>query len=278
MEVDEMANEVNDLCGKFPAYSNLMSSFHTREFLENKCLDYNGILQRHFSDYKKDAKLSKVLANLIPDRSFKDAVANLLQNRKVKATIAVSIDPYDYLTMSVNKYGWDSCQAIGDGSYSTGAGSAMLDESTLIAYKYYGTDASYRIHKLSFEGNSKSWRQCIYFDKDTSSFVTSRQYPSTSEIITKEVRALLEGYVSKYLGRDNSWMVTGSSDVNYKEGSQCIYHDLTNGHSGKVAYLKGAVKETRVVVGANIYCPHCGEEISEARGTFLCGECRSDFR
>ena len=153
----------------------------------------------------------------------------------------------------------------------------MLDESTLIAYKYNGNNQNYNIHNLRFEGNSKSWRQCLYFDKDTSNFVSSRQYPSQSDLITKEIRGLLEGYVCGYLNKENNWVVTTNGDIQYKEGSSCLYHDLLNGHTNKVAYLKGASRETTVVVGANIYCPSCGEKITRAKNTFLCGKCYDDL-
>ena len=279
MDMDErdMQNKVSDLCCEYPLFSNLLNGFHTREFLDNKCMGYNHILERYYPEYKRDSKLSKVLSKLIADKTFNDDIANLLQNRKVKARLAVSIDPYDYLTMSVNNYGWDSCQAIGSGGYATGAGSIMLDESTLIAYKYNGNNQNYNIHNLRFEGNSKSWRQCLYFDKDTSNFVSSRQYPSQSDLITKEIRGLLEGYVCGYLNKENNWVVTTNGDIQYKEGSSCLYHDLLNGHTNKVAYLKGASRDTTVVVGANIYCPSCGEKITRAKNTFLCGKCYDDL-
>ncbi len=273
MSETEMRGKLNEISMELPAYASLLQGFSMREWLGNECREDNSTLRSFYQEYRNGAVLSTMLAKLVRDDELRDKVANLMQTRKIKSKIAVSIDPYDYLTMSQNNHGWQSCQRIDGGEWTTGTISLMFDEATMIAYKHSGIDQPYNIKHYKFTGNSKSWRQCIYLDKETSGFATSRQYPYQSGEITKAIRALIEKRISEYFEVPNRWIVSNNQGMDYKEGSETVYHDLNNGHDYKVALLKAGKSEIKVEVGSDIICVSCGRKITGSRDKLVCKSC-----
>lgn len=272
MDEQDMAVKIDDLARSYPQYANLLKGFNSVEFLNNESFGYNRILEEVYPEYKRGAKLSKVLGGLITDQNFKDSLANVLEDRKIRSNIAISIDPYDYLTMSVNKYGWESCQAIGPGehAYATGGGAIMLDNTTLIAYRHSGKNEQYSMYNVKFAGNSKSWRQLIFVDKEHCSFIAAREYPSEKPALAKEVRLMLEHQIGEYTGLDNDWVATKNGDKTYIMGSEDMYHDVESGYMYRTVCMKGREKEVKVVVGRDVYCLSCGNPITSNYHKFVC--------
>ena len=170
-----MRTKIIELCYLFPQYSTIITAFTTESWQLNQCFSNSHFEKFCGAMFNREMKLSKFLSNLLNDKAFDDAVSLTLSNRSVNANVSISIDPYDYLTMSYNAYDWSSCHKIGEGCYATGALSAMVDDATLIAFKSGANDVDYHDKNVKFSGNSKSWRQCVYFDKNTSAAIFSRQ-------------------------------------------------------------------------------------------------------
>lgn len=273
MTEDDMTAKVRDLCTAYPVFANLLRGFGSSEFLENKCSDYNSTLMEFYPAYAYGTKLSKVLTGLTQHKEFSDDLATMLETRKIKTRLAISIDPYDYLTESLNNYSWQSCHEIGNGSYATGSGSIMLDNTTLVAYRYSGTEETFKRKRLTFVGNSKAWRQAIYFDKENASFVGSRQYPRYNEGLAKEIRLMLEKQVCDYLGIENSWGIARNGRVNYETGAETMYHDFKHGSETILAKPKSVKKVPHMVVGAELYCVKCGTVIKDTRESYICQRC-----
>lgn len=276
MDEDDMVIKIDDLARSYPEYANLIKAFNSNEFLNNESYGYNRVLGSVYPAYKRGAKLTKVFAGLVKDKSFKDSLANMLEDRKIKSNLSLSIDPYDYFTMSVNNYGWQSCQKIGSGNhiYATGGGSIMLDDATIIAYRHSNKNEEYRMSNLSFKGNSKSWRQLIFVDKHNCTFISAREYPSEKPILAKELRLTLEHLIGNYLGIDNDWIVSRNGLKEYVEGSENMYHDVLNGYTYKTAYIKGHEKSVTVEVGHEVYCTSCGAPIRYHQARYIC---RDDY-
>ncbi|MBP9037814.1 MAG: hypothetical protein KBG38_08615 [Candidatus Cloacimonas sp.] len=274
IDIDTMRNKIRELQFAFPQYANLLGAFSPIEFIENKCDGSNSTLRRVYDKYQGKAKLSKVLAGLITDKEFNDALAMLFSSTTIQAVMSLSIDPFDYLTISVNKYDWSTCQRIGDinASYGTGAGSIMLDEATIVAFGHGGKDVMYHMNNMEFSGNSKFWRECMYIDKDSGNFVASREYPSQKELLAKEARTFLEDTIAEYMHVNNQWLVTPRGKVLYTEGSQNLYHDVLNDFPFSVVHLKDSDKQTCVTVGKDIFCLKCGEPIGDHSGRYLCDD------
>lgn len=271
----DMGIKMTDLCYSFPKYAPVIVQFDSHDFINNVCGN-NFMFAKFYKTYNPNEKLTGFFANLLQDKEFNDTLAGVLSNRMIKAKLSISIDPYDYLTMSLNGYDWESCQRIGRGSYSTGTLSLMLDDSTLIAFKHNGAEQIYNINNYKFSGNSKSWRQCIYVDKNSSSIIFSRQYPVNIEMVEKEVRKFLEDKIAEYKNIKNAWVISSSVTDGYVSGSSCLFHDAFGGHRMRKATLKekdNGIKE-KFVVGKDIYCPICGTKLSGSGESFLCNNCR----
>lgn len=271
---DTMRNKVKELQYAFPQYANLLGSFSLAEFINNRCDGSNYILGRFYDKYTGNVKLSKLLTGLISDKSFNDALAMFFGTTTIKAVASLSIDPYDYMTISVNRYDWTTCQRIGDSDapYATGAGSIMLDTDTIIAFAHSGKDVMYHMNEMEFSGNSKFWRQAIYLDKDSGNFITSREYPSQKELLAKEARTFMEDTIADYLNIHNQWMVKSLGGLDYNEGSQNLYHDILNDFPYSVVRIKGSDKLTSVKVGKNVFCLQCGKAIKGHQGRYICDD------
>lgn len=269
---DVLRNRIHDLQFDFPQYANLLDGFSILEFAHNRCDGSNSVLRNFYDGYTNKGKLSKVLSGLVDDKSFTDALAMLLGGTTVKAVITISIDPFDYMTTSVNNYGWTTCQRIGDidASYGTGAGSIMLDDNTVIAFAHTGKEVMYRLNGVEFSGNSKFWRQCVYIDKKSGNFIASREYPEQKEALAKEVRIFMENTIAEYLNVDNIWVVAPRGIVNYNEGSQNLYHDVVNEFPYNLVYIKNFDNSTSVTVGRNVFCLKCGKPIKGHSGRYTC--------
>jgi hypothetical protein len=269
----ELKDKITELSYAFPEFCATISRFDMYEW-KNNVLSGDDLFQKYTTTYKKGMKMSKFLSELLKSKSFDDAIAGVLSNRKINARLAISIDPYDYLTMSLNNYGWESCHKLGEGCYSTGTLSCMIDDSSLIAYKYNGSNSAYDYKNYKFEGNSKSWRQCVYFDKNTCSMIFSRQYPTTIDDVAKSIRELLESTVSAYLKKDNYWVIKSDCHDGYDANSSCLYHDVENDKPHKMVVHKqlNSNLETKFVVGEDIYCVECGGIIDDNEDDFLCSD------
>lgn len=273
IDEDEMVLRKRELQREYPKWANLLYEFSAREFMDNECYGHNRILSDYYSPYRNGVKLSKVIASLTEDSEFIDSVAGVLDGRIGKGILALSIDPFDYMTSSVNLHDWTSCQDIARGCYPTGSGAILLDKSSIMAYRHNGTDVNYNIRNMPFVGNSKSWRQIFYIDKETCGFVTGRHYPTYNEGITQTAREYLEEIISNYTGVEDRWVIARNTGMDYLKGSDAVYHDLLEGRSYVAIRHKESVKYPTVVVGEDVPCLACGDLIDELNGSFLCSAC-----
>jgi len=270
----EMKEKVTELCSDFPKYCATIERFGADHFQRNICGD-SSLFSKYIKSYSPTEKLTGFLSKLYKDKTFDDAVATMISNRYVKAHLVFSIDPYDYLTMSVNNHSWSSCQDISkNGEYTTGAASILIDDTTLMAFKYNGRISAFTRKNYKFEGNDKSWRQCVYVDKKTSSAVFGRQYPNASNDIANEIRSFFEEYISTYLNIDNTWKINSNVRSGYVDNSHCLYHDMLNSrHEGSKLIThkhKRSDIQQSFVVGKNIFCVKCGAELDSSGSSLAC--------
>lgn len=217
-------------------------------------------------------KLTTLFHALFEDGKFDAELGYLYQDRKVKRKIAISIDPCDYLTMSENQHGWQSCHNIHGGCYGGGGHCYMTDRSTAIAYMYDGTEYLYDISGYKFHHNSKEWRQCVYMCAENGAAIFSRQYPRANDNIAKVVRTLYEDHLEP----DAKWILSNTSFPveNYEDDYGMAYHDVLEGYDYKGIRL--TKEKTGVLnVGGKVYCIHCGTEIETLQndGRVICGDC-----
>ena len=127
------------------------------------------------------AKVMKVLQKMakefdLPDfEIFRNHISRITEVRKSKIKFTLSIHPLDYMTMSDNVNGWESCMnwTQGPGSYRSGTIEMMNSPLVVVAYI---TTKPYYPANTSIEWTSKSWRELIIVHPNTICSVKSYPY------------------------------------------------------------------------------------------------------
>jgi hypothetical protein len=153
-----------------------------------------------------------------------------------------------------------------------------IEEGSISFYTY-----QYNIDGIKFTGNNKSWRQCIYIDKKSSSIVFSRQYPSNNDTLSEAIRNLMENQISNYFNIENTWTIRKNNHFNIKDVN--TFYDVSGFHysdvsTGSYNFIEAKIKNTdnnniKFNVGAeysDMVCLQCGEHIT-ASDEYLCGNC-----
>ena len=213
----------------------------------------------------KRMKLSKAFSIVFNDPTLDMSLSEVLQNRVVKGIVRASIDPYDYLTSSVNNHGWSSCHRITEGEYATGVFGYLCDETTIIGNRTNSSESSYRFFGFDFKGNSKAWRTNIIFDLSTSSFAIGRQYPSQSEEIVTTVKDMLEEcIVASYPDMKFGYVRNDFKDV-ISDKNSLHYNDFARGdHEKFLITPREGSKAPSFLVGSTVPCVYCGKALTSA--------------
>ena len=277
---DEIKLQKKELMTKFPKYAIYIDDMPWNYFKTNEMTgDYLPSCCSYGSKFYtgKGMKLSKFFSQFLQDNEFDIEFSKILQDKKISSTIHISIDPYDYLTSSINQHGWKSCHRISDGEWGTGSLSYMLDQTTLVAFRAKtDTIFDYNIWGYKFKGNSKQFRQLIYFDKASCSILFGRQYPNGNKEVAKHIRYFLEDTVATYLDVANEWKVYNESyDGQYKDAVRMHYSDIENGFSFKFARLSNSKEGVaNWLVGSKLPCLcGCGNMVEERGERAVCSTC-----
>lgn len=127
------------------------------------------------------AKVMKVLQKMakefdLPDfEIFRNNISRITEVRKSKIKFTLSIHPLDYMTMSDNANGWESCMNWTQGPGSYRAGTIEMMNSPLVVVAYITTKPYYPAN-TSIEWTSKSWRELIIVHPNAICSVKSYPY------------------------------------------------------------------------------------------------------
>ena len=127
------------------------------------------------------AKVMRVLQKMakefdLPDFDiFRNHISRITEVRKSKIKFTLSIHPLDYMTMSDNVNGWESCMNWTQGPGSYRAGTVEMMNSPLVVVSYITTKPYYPAN-TSIEWNSKSWRELIIVHPNAICSVKSYPY------------------------------------------------------------------------------------------------------
>ena len=127
------------------------------------------------------AKVMRVLQKIakefdLPDfEIFRNHISRITEIRKSKIKFTLSIHPLDYMTMSDNANGWESCMNWTQGPGSYRAGTIEMMNSPVVVVAYITTKPYYPAN-TSIEWTSKSWRELIIVHPNTICSVKSYPY------------------------------------------------------------------------------------------------------
>lgn len=138
----------------------------------------------------------------------------VLNQKKVKGTIHLSIHPLDYWTMSDNNCGWDSCMSWSNyGGYRQGTVEMMNSPCVVVAYISSSEPMNMGGDR---EWNSKKWRQLFIVDRNL--ILGIKSYPYFNEAITSTVINWLKELAETNMG----WKYFGDSET-----GEAIKYELT---------------------------------------------------
>lgn len=162
-------------------------------------------------------KVSKVLGkiaeafNLPGYEDYRICLSQIINQKSVEGKITLSIHPLDYMTMSDNNCGWESCMSWRkEGGYRQGTVEMMNSNHVVVAY--ISADEDMRLTD-DFYWNSKKWRQLFIVNED---LITSvKGYPNHNSELSLEIMNWLRELARENLG----W--------NYQEPFK-YYHEESN--------------------------------------------------
>ncbi len=278
-DADYWKQSVVELIDTFPLYGRIIGDIPYSNYAKNK-LDTDECYRNITKDSRvKDGMKVTKFISLYGNKELDIELSKLYQD-KGSSNIFISIDPVDYLTVSINYSGWESCHNFFTGCYRNAGLSYMFDETSLVSYvsrkkvKY--------AYKIPFEWNTKSWRQMIYKSKNSSVTVFSRQYPYNSDEIAKEVRSFFEEKVTSYFNSKNSWRIYSHVDsINVDVDNHdyaLLYNDIDNGYNHKVVKAKDdkAKDGEDIIIGARVPTLLSGDRIDSPTGELITGENEED--
>jgi hypothetical protein len=231
----------------------------------------------------KGMRVSRCLKQLLLKddvEEYQTKFSMFLQKLKVQGKAVISIDPMDYITMSVNKSGWKSCHNIASGCYKAGCLSYLIDDSTAISYttdKQLGANAKYE----GLYYDNKLWRQCVHFGGKIG--IQARQYPSinssNSGTIGKLMAELYEKKTGEKYERENMF---AEDLLEYQEDhGGHAYNDIERESFSKGGALIRPVESStmgeRVQINNDALCVCCGQDIVYGEEYLVCEDCSCDL-
>ena len=217
-EIETLSPILKDTFSRYFAWDRLKEQMPN---VNSKCLYCDSSI--YFNSSTEKMSFSTLMHKVFRSSDIDKIVSRYLQkvDGNIRGKIYVSIDPFDYITMSMNKSNWTSCHSLHSdikangvdcGCFSAGVFGYMCDNVSLVAYKTDGEEYKYEFNGRSIMAESKNWRQMVFIHPEKCYFIVSRQYPFKSEIITKIVREMVEERI------ENVKEIEEDKDVDGKTG------------------------------------------------------------
>ena len=233
--------------------------------------------------FKKGMRVSRCFKKLINGSknvdSYQTELSMLIQSLKVKGHAVISIDPIDYLTMSVNNAGWTSCHRLSGGCYKAGCLAYMTDFSTAISYATNKNITAFKKYE-GLEYANKLWRQCVHIGETKA--IQARQYPaeykSNMATVSEMLVDMMNNYkgVSTYIAVEREACSLYDHQENY--GSSA-YNDIEEESfsDGGALILESLDEEDDIQeiirINSDVDCLHCGGELEDS-DSLVCYDCK----
>lgn len=265
------------------------STLYSNRVPSNYTLELNGKKPVKFSEGQKLGKALKQVCDIIGFdaeehgfEQFRIRHSQMLNDKTIKGTLCLSIHPMDYMTMSDNNNGWESCMSWdNEGCYRVGTLECMNCENTIVAYVESDTK-QYRIGFTDKYWNSKRYRQLVMITDEV--IMTNKGYPFNNENLSNEVL----NWVAELCGEDfegenidydeyKSYDIEGFNYINVV--TNMMYDDTDNGSNSFVRLNKKHNKLNgvkTVELGGEAMCLKCGSHCDDEEA-LICYDCSDKF-
>ena len=220
----------------------------------------------------------------------------ILNQKIISGTICLSIHPLDYMTMSDNDAGWDSCMSwVNEGEYRQGTIEMMNSPYVIVAYIKEENDYDFSEGwGKNIVWNSKKWRQLFIVHPDV--IMGIKQYPYYNEnlnvTILSWIRELMVNvgynnftknyynYTSSYRMQYFDEVTTSPLKLSFK--SKYMYNDICRDVTTYMYVNKNIPAFFNLNFSGESECMECGKEITEKMihepGYLCCFECLDLYR
>lgn len=238
----------------------------------------------------KPLKVFKKLVDAFPEyfnkndfEEFRLKHSLWLNERKLTGSLVISIHPLDFITMSDNDSGWQSCMNWREkGCYRIGTVEMMNSNNVVCTYFKSNSHSFFFDPKdNSVFWNNKKWRQLFYVTKDI--ICGGKSYPYTNKemslVILNKLRELAQanlhwGYAFGPEPYGDMFTINSltamnitrnNSNNNYSKDHRIIfdtkamYNDILNCNMEYIC-VRNKVKKTKIIsVSGKSVCACCGE-------------------
>lgn len=179
-------------------------------------------------------KLMKILGKLakaynIPGfEDFRIAHSLILNQNSLSGKLTLSIHPLDYMTMSDNNCGWESCMNwVQAGSYRQGTVEMMNSKSVVVAY--LESNEPY-VLPYGKEWNNKKWRQL--FVVDPKAILGIKSYPYANDELSNTCLDWLKDLAHENLGWNYQEIMEYNPEdgIVLEDGGPSYYIEVETGH------------------------------------------------
>lgn len=212
---------------------------------------------------------------------FRIRHSQVLNQKKLKGTLCLSIHPLDYATASDNENGWSSCMSWREnGCYRMGTVEMM--NSPMVVCAYLKSEKAHMTICEADDWNSKKWRAWIIVNKDV--ILCNRHYPYHQENFA--IQCI--DWMKELVGAAYGWKYeeTHTDFYQYRRDTErCVdfytnymYNDLGDDdiigcfrEGSKMINLPGFIN-----ISGPAECMVCGEEIPyevQSADSLMCREC-----
>lgn len=186
------------------------------------------------------------------------------QRASIKGTLVLSINPIDFLTMSMNNSGWRSCYHL-NGDRPIGATALM--QSPYAAIAYLKTENEYNLGEYS--GPNKMWRTVVIFD-GMHGYI-GKHYPFYSADIEDELWQMIQSIIPE---------VSYLRNTQIRSESPFIFDDVQNGYLPTTVFGRyESLEPVTLNMVRTVHCLKCGERMNKYEeslpeyGLVTCMEC-----
>ena len=173
----------------------LLNLVELKSLVENKYdgINFSIMLPREKKPYKiiNGMKVMKALQKIskaygldVDYEEFRLAHSRVYNAMIYHGTLCLSIHPIDFMSMSVNNSGWNSCLNWPDGCHCLGAVELMNSKNAVIAYLESDKPYEWEVCGKSYACSNKKWRELFIVDENIISEI--KGYPYQNEALAKE--------------------------------------------------------------------------------------------
>lgn len=215
---------------------------------------------------------------------FRNAHSQVLNQKKVKGRLSISIHPLDYMTMSDNECDWDSCMSWwNSGAYRQGTVEMLNSSCVVVAYLESSKDMSI---PGGHQWNSKKWRELYIVTPDIITNV--KGYPYNNNELSISVVEWLKELADAHMNWDLSpkrYDFNGgyhiTEDIRFDPCTNTMYNDFDNSDE-HFAYLSKSAEtwdNIHVNYSGVSECMWCGKTCIyiDTESQLLCDRCEAYY-